>query len=246
MFSPLEQFDAIRILYISFFGLFDITFFNIIIPLILNILIFLFVIDWFKGNLFLIPRNIQFFFELLITFLFNLIKQQIGPKGYSFFPLIFLLFNFILICNLLSLIPFGIALTSHIILILWLSLSLCLSIFIIGLLRHNVAYLKIFIPPCPLILLPILILIEIFSYIIRAFSLAIRLSANIMAGHTLIVIVSSFILSLMNVSGLFFIFFAQFILAITLLELGVSFLQAYVFTVLVCIYLNDSVKNPSH
>jgi len=95
--------------------------------------------------------------------------------------------------------PFGIALTSHIIMIIFLSLSLGLSIFIIGLYIHNLEFLKIFIPECPFALLPLLILIEIFSYIIRCFSLAIRLSANIMAGHTLVYIISSFILNMVYV-----------------------------------------------
>jgi F0F1-type ATP synthase membrane subunit a len=92
--------------------------------------------------------------------------------------------------------PFGIALTSHIIMIIFLSLSLGLSIFIIGLYTHNLEFLKLFIPECPFALLPFLMVIEIFSYLIRSFSLAIRLCANIMAGHTLVYIISSFILNM--------------------------------------------------
>lgn len=91
--------------------------------------------------------------------------------------------------------PFGVALTSHIVMIIFTSLSLGLSIFIIGLYLHNLEFLKIFVPECPLVLLPFLMIIEIFSYVIRSFSLAIRLSANIMAGHTLVYIISSFILN---------------------------------------------------
>lgn len=92
--------------------------------------------------------------------------------------------------------PFGIALTSHLIMIILLSLSLGLSIFIIGIYVHNLEFLKIFVPECPFALLPFLMLIEIFSYTLRTFSLAIRLSANIMAGHTLVYIISSFILNM--------------------------------------------------
>ena len=200
----------------------------------------------FLLNLYLIPTHYQYLFELSYIFIFNLIKQQVGILGYPFFPLIYVLFVFILISNLFSLIPFGIALTSHIILILWLSLSICFSIFILGLCRLGLKYLKIFIPTSPLILLPILILIEIFSYIIRAFSLAIRLSANVMAGHTLIYIVSSFVINITKIKLIFFILGVNFILAISILEFGVAFLQAYVFCVLVCIYLSDALHEAHH
>jgi len=133
-----------------------------------------------------------------ICVLLDLVDQQVGYKGYIYFPFIFALFLFILICNLISMTPFGIALTSHIVMIIFLSLSLGLSIFIIGLRLHNLEFLKIFIPECPFLLLPLLIPIEIFSYIIRSFSLAIRLSANIMAGHTLVYIISSFIMNMVT------------------------------------------------
>jgi F0F1-type ATP synthase membrane subunit a len=95
--------------------------------------------------------------------------------------------------------PFGIALTSHIAIIIYLSLSLGLSIFIIGLLTHNLKFFKLFIPECPFLLLPMLIVIEMFSYVIRCFSLAIRLSANIIAGHTLVYIISSFIVNMISI-----------------------------------------------
>ena len=179
-------------------------------------------------------------------FVVNIIKQQAGVKGLQWAPLIFVIFNFILFSNLLSLIPFGIALTSHLIIILWLSITICISIFSIGLLNYNLKFLHIFIPQCPFILLPILIPIEIFSYLIRLFSLAIRLAANILAGHTLVHIIVTFILNIMKIE-----FFLSLLILIPLfliltLEFGVAFLQAYVFTVLVCIYLADSLKSPYH
>ena len=111
---------------------------------------------------------------------------------------------------------------------------------------HNLQFLKIFIPECPFVLLPMLIFIEIFSYVIRAFSLAIRLSANIMAGHTLVFIISSFVLNITQIKFWFFFLGFGLLFAVLFLELGVAFLQAYVFSVLVCIYLNDSIKGASH
>ena len=147
---------------------------------------------------------------------------------------------------LLSLIPFGIALTSHLILIFLLSSTICISIFSIGLLRFNLKFLHIFIPQCPFVLLSILIPIEIFSYLIRLFSLAIRLAANILAGHTLVHIIVSFILNLTKTDIILSILFLIPLFLILTLEFGVALLQAYVFTVLVCIYLSDTEKLPSH
>jgi len=192
----------------------------------------------------LIPNSYQFLLENLYTVIFNIIKAQTGHKGFIYLPIILSLFLFILITNLISLTPFGIALTSHIILIIFLSFTICSSIFLIGLLNHQLHFLKLFIPECPFILLFLLIPIEIFSYTIRAFSLAIRLSANIMAGHTLVFIISSFILNITNMKIWFFFLGLIILFAVLLLELGVAFLQAYVFTILVCIYLNDSLKTP--
>lgn len=185
---------------------------------------------------------IQSICEKNIEFIFDLIKQQIGKDGYILFPYIFTIFNFILGSNLLSPLPFGIALTSHLIIILWLSLSLSLGIFILGIYYHNLKFLKIFIPECPLLLLPMLICTEIFSYTIKSFSLAIRSSANIMAGHTLVHIISSLVLKITKIKIFFFAIGFSSPPFILFLELGVAFLQAYVFTVLICIYFHDAFQ----
>ena len=174
-----------------------------------------------------------------VKFIINLIKQQIGVIGYKYIVLLFCIFFGILLLNLLSVLPFGIALTSHLIIILFLSLSICIGIFIEGNIVLGSQFYKVFLPKSPLIMLPLLMLIEIFSYIIRMFSLAIRLVANIMAGHTLIYIISSFSLMIFNLNAFFLIIGISLICIIMLLELGVACLQAYVFTILVLIYIND-------
>jgi len=272
MFSPLEQFDVVRVfnLYFNLFNInLDLSLTNTLIPLMyINIFIFVLYLI-LKLNIKLIPESWQLFFEYLYNFVLDILKQQVGLNGLIYFPFYFTVFNFILLSNLLSLIPFGIALTSHLILILYFSITICLSIFLIGLIVHNLKFLRIFIPECPFLLLPILILIEIFSYIIRMFSLAIRLAANILAGHTLVYIISSFILNVSKLNIFFFFFFFFFffsffflnfsklniffffflvipLLAVLLLELGVAFLQAFVFTILLSIYLSDSLKGPVH
>jgi len=237
MFSPLEQFDVIPLVFFSL-GSYDITFFNIFLPLLLIIAVLYFV-ESFYINYKLIPSNIQYVFESIIEFIIGIIKNQIGKEGFLFLPFIFTVFIFVLCANLLSVIPFGIALTSHLIVTMWLSLSICSGIFVLGLLYNNIQFLKIFIPKCPIALLPVLILIELFSYIIRAFSLSIRLTANILAGHTLVNIISVFIVNTLSINILFSFLGFIGIFAILLLELGVACLQAYVMTILICIYLKD-------
>ncbi len=237
MFSPLEQFDVIPLIFFSL-GNYDITFFNIFLPLLLIIFV-LYFIESFYINYKLVPSNIQYLFESIIEFIISIIKNQIGKEGFLFLPFIFTVFIFVLFANLLSVIPFGIALTSHLIVTMWLSLSICSGIFVLGLLYNNIKFLKIFIPKCPIALLPVLILIELFSYIIRAFSLSIRLTANILAGHTLVNIISVFIVNTLSINILFSFLGFLGIFAILLLELGVACLQAYVMTILICIYLKD-------
>ena len=245
MKSPLEQFDIINIKAFSTSFL-DLSINNILVPFIF--LIFLIVgINWLFNNQFkIVPNYYQNLLENLYNFLINLIKQQTHDYGLFWFPFIFSLFNFILFCNLFSLIPFGIAITSHLILVFLLSSTIVTSIFCIGLLRFNLKFLHIFIPQCPFVLLPILIPIEIFSYLIRLFSLAIRLAANILAGHTLVHIIVTFILNLTKTDIILSILFLIPLFLILILEFGVALLQAYVFTVLVCIYLSDTEKLGHH
>jgi len=245
MKSPLEQFDIFNIKLVSFGGV-DFSLNNILIPFFLILLFICVYICVYSYNLSIIPFYIQNIVESIYIFLIYLIKQQAGTYGFFWFPFIFCIFHFILFSNLFSLIPFGIALTSHLILIFWLSCTTCISIFIIGLLRFHLKFLYIFIPQCPFILLPVLIPIEIFSYLIRLFSLSIRLAANILAGHTLVHIIVTFILNLIKVDLILSIIFLIPLFLILILEFGVALLQAYVFTVLTCIYLGDTKSLGAH
>lgn len=185
------------------------------------------------------PPLAQYLVESLTSFIFSIIKQQIGPKGYKFFPLLFTIFNFILLSNYISLLPMGVALTSHIIVTLFISASVCISVFIFGLLHKRLKFLKLFVPSCPLALLPMLILIELFSYSLRSFSLAIRLSANILAGHTLVHIITILVFSLMSIKLIYFMLGFLILLPVLVLEAAIAFLQAYVYCTLVCLYIRE-------
>jgi len=137
--------------------------------------------------------------------------------------------------------------TSHIIITLWLSLGLTLGIFFRGIFSYdNFLYFKIFIPEAPLALLPILIAIELFSYIIRSFSLAIRLSANILAGHTLVYIIIGFLNMMLHLNTMFAVFTTVLVFLVYILELFVAILQAYVYISLITLYLKDTYELPSH
>lgn len=241
----MEQFDAVPLIF--FYKLpYDLSFTNLFIPLTLTLLFLYLVLLFFSFEAKLIPQSWQYLFETIYFFILDILYQQVGHKGFVYFPFIFAIFLFILACNLLSLVPFGFALTSHIIVIMFLSLSLGLSIFILGFVLHNVTFLRIFIPESPLALLPLLVIIEIFSYILRCFSLAIRLSANILSGHTLVYIIATFLANVLNIKFWLFLISSLLVFFVLILELGVAFLQAYVFTLLVCLYLNDSIKTPGH
>ena len=248
MYSPLEQFDnnTIALFAYSYPFNIDLSILTAIIPLIITILLLVFFFVFLLHSLSLIPNGWQLIAEKTYCFVLSIIEQQAGKEGVNYTPLLYLVFFFVLIGNLLSLMPFGIALTSQISLILFLSISLSLGIMIIGIIKHSWGFVKIFIPEAPLFLLFVLVPIEIFSYIIRMFSLAIRLSANILAGHTLVSILSSFSISMINVSP--FLFFVSLIplFFIFLLEIGVAFLQAYVFLVLLSIYLSSSLEDIKH
>jgi ATP synthase subunit 6 len=245
MYSPLEQFDVFKLIILKFASL-DISILNILLPFCIINFLFIYFINIYKINSKLISDAIQNFLELLYKFILNIVIQQLGNKGLNYFHLMFIIFNFIFFSNLLSLVPFGIAITSHVILIFFLSFTICISIFIIGLIKHYLEFLKIFIPQSPLILLLILIPIEIFSYLIRMFSLAIRLAANILAGHTLVHIISTFVLNLTFIKWWLIFIISIPLLMIIGLEIGIAFLQAYVFTILVSIYLLDALNGPKH
>jgi ATP synthase subunit 6 len=226
-------------------------------------IVFLFILFFFLFSVRstnLIPSFFQSFVENIYEFLMITINQQAGKLSQKLFPFFLLLFNFILFSNIIGLIPFSFTATSHIFQTFSMGFSIIIALTVIGFLIHGLNFFKLFVPSgAPTILIPLLIIIEIISYISRAFSLSIRLFANMMSGHTLLNIISSFSVKLINIKLInysvnfssiikFFIFLIGGILpmimigGIFFLELGIGFLQAYVFMVLIGIYLNDSFK----
>jgi F-type H+-transporting ATPase subunit a len=187
----------------------------------------------------LVPTRLQSVAESLYDLVFGMTQEVLGPQGRAYFPFIFTLFAFILAANLLGLIPGAFTVTSHIIVTLALALMVFIGATVVGFIRHGTGYLKLFVPAgVPPALLPFVVPIEIISYFIRPFSLSIRLFANMMAGHMMLKVIAGFVIMLGVLAGWLPLLA---LVAIYALELLVAVLQAYVFALLTCLYLNDAL-----
>lgn len=177
----------------------------------------------------------------------GIVVNQINEKdGQAYFPFMYTLFMFILVNNLIGMIPYSFASTSHFVLTFSLSFSIVLGATILGFQKHGLKFFSLFVPSgCPLALLPLLVLIEFISYLARNVSLGLRLAANILSGHMLLNILSGFTYNIMT-SGIIFFFLGllplAFIIAFSGLELGIAFIQAQVFVVLSCSYIKDALE----
>ena len=169
-----------------------------------------------------------------------MISDTAGSKAKPYFPFVFSLFMFVLFCNMLGMLPYSFTVTSHIIVTFALAAVIFVGVTIIGFVNHGVGYLKLFIPSgVPVFLLPLIVIIEIISYLSRPVSLSVRLFANMMAGHTMLKVFGGFVISLGIIGGWLPL---SFTVALTGLEILIAFLQAYVFAILTCIYLNDALN----
>ena len=188
----------------------------------------------------LVPNKIQLLAELSYTFVSKMISDTAGTKAKPYFSFIFSLFMFVLFCNMFGMIPYTFTVTSHIIVTFVLAAFIFIGVTIIGFIKHGIGYLKLFVPSgVPIVLLPLIVVIEIISYLSRPISLSVRLFANMMAGHTMMKVFGGFVISLGVVGGWLPLSFS---VALTGLEILVAFLQAYVFAILTCIYLNDALN----
>jgi F-type H+-transporting ATPase subunit a len=197
----------------------------------------------------LIPGRAQSVAEMLHDFVANTLTDATGQEGMKFFPFVFSLFMFVLTANLLGLIPGFFTVTSHIIVTFGLAALVIGTVVVYGFMKHGFGFLKLFVPHgVPVFLLPLVVLIEVISFVSRPVSLSVRLFANMLAGHITLKVFSGFVVSLsalgaVGVAGS--ILPLAMAVALTALELLVAFLQAYVFAVLTCMYLNDAL-HPGH
>ena len=188
----------------------------------------------------LVPTRWQSMAELSYEFIAGMVRDNVGSEGRKYFPFIFSLFMFILFANLIGLLPYSFTFTSHIIVTFAMAITVFLGVTVIGIVRHKLHFLSFFLPAgVPKIMAPILVPIEIVSYLSRPVSLSIRLFANMMAGHTMMKVFAGFVIPLGILGG-----WAPLAVdvALTGFEFLVAFLQAYVFTILTCLYLNDAIN----
>lgn len=240
MYSPLEQFE-IKIWQKLFLNDIDFSITNNTITLtLITITLALFFIISYDEHTYL-PSKWQLFLENVYLFVLQIFRQQISnTTALRYFPLVLFIFSFILISNLTGLLPYGFTITGHIIVTFQIAFSLFIGITIINVLNNQIAFLNLFVPSgVPKLLLPFLVIIEIVSYLIRPFSLSVRLFANMLAGHTLLNILSAFIFNVFKNYSLLSIIPLLFIVFIIVLEFCIAIVQAYIFSILVSIYLND-------
>ena len=235
--SPLEQFLIKTLVPIKIGGV-DISFTNSALFMVIAVVLVGLLMTFGMGRRGLVPGRIQSIAEMAYEFVANLIKETVGAEGRRYFPLIFTLFMFILFANMLGMIPSTFTFTSHIAVTFVMAAVVFVAVTILGFARHGVHFFSFFVPPgVPVVMWPLLIPIEIISYLSRPVSLSVRLFANMLAGHTLLKVIAGFV-PLLGAAGIIPL---ALVTALTGLEILIAFLQAYVFAILTCLYINDSL-----
>nr|YP_009577932.1 ATP synthase F0 subunit 6 [Guillardia theta]QBJ06299.1 ATP synthase F0 subunit 6 [Guillardia theta] len=243
-YSPLEQFEIVPLLFCFAGNKFVFTNSSYFLILVITLTLLFFYLCNLNNTI--VPNRWQSISEMIFEFVQNLTFESLGNKGSNFFPILFTTFVFVFSCNILGMVPYTFTVTSHIIFTFSLGMTTFVGLNIIGLMRHGLHFFSLFLPPgAPLALAPLLVPIELISYVFRVVALSVRLFANMMAGHTLLKILASFAWKMLSIGGIFLIiqlFPLLIIIAITGLELAIAFLQAYVWTTLVCLYLSDALN----
>ncbi len=236
--DPMHQFEIKRRIELDVFGL-DASFTNSsLFMVIAAVLISAFLIYSMRGRA-LVPGRMQSLAELSYEFIASMVRDNVGPAGQRYFPFIFTLFMFVLFCNMLGMIPYSFTVTSHIVVTFALAAFVFVAVTLIAIVRHGAHFVTFFVPKgVPVLLLPLLVAIELLSYLTRPISLSVRLFANMLAGHTMLKVFASFVVGLGFLGGWAPL---AFMVAFTGLEILVAFLQAYVFAILTCIYLHDAL-----
>jgi len=235
--NPLAQFEVYPIIPLKF-GELDLSFTNASLWMVIVLGMATSLLMMGVRNRQLVPGRWQSMSEMLVEFISSVVTDNAGKEAMKFFPLIFSLFMFILLSNLCGMIPLSFTVTSHIVVTFALAATLFVGITILGFVKHGMHFLSLFLPAgTPWWMVPLMIPIELTSYFMRPVSLSIRLAANMLAGHLLLKIVAGFVMI-----GLLGIFPFGFLLIFTGFEIFIACLHAYIFTLLICIYLNDALN----
>jgi F-type H+-transporting ATPase subunit a len=248
--DPIHQFQIINLFPVAKIGNFEITFTNSAAFMMLAVVGLTVFLVGATARRSLVPSRLQSAAELSYEFVASTIRSTAGAEGMKFFPFVFSIFMFVLTLNMLGLIPYAFTVTSHIIITAALAITVFLTVLIYGLWRHGLHFFNLFVPKgVPIYILPLIVAIEILSFVSRPISHSVRLFANMLAGHITLKVFAGFIILLGGSLGAIgwagsMLPFAM-VVVLFALETLVAFLQAYVFAILTCIYLNDAI-HPGH
>jgi F-type H+-transporting ATPase subunit a len=249
MGDPIHQFQLKHFFSLGHIGPYEIAFTNSALFMLIALLATAALMLIPTRQRSLVPSRAQSVAELSYEFVANTIQSTAGKEGMKFFPLVFSLFIFVLTVNLLGLLPYGFTVTSHIIITVALALLVFFTVLIYGFWKNGLRFFKLFVPSgIPIYILPLIVAIEVLSFVSRPVSHSIRLFANMLAGHITLKVFASFVTLLggLGIAGMAGATLPlALVVALTALELLVAFLQAYVFAILTCIYLNDAI-HPGH
>ena len=237
-FNPLHQFEIHKIVDHSLVG-YDLSFTNSAMYMLAAVFVIVsfFYIAARKATI--IPGKLQAVAETIIQFVDNTLFESTGPKGKPFFPFIFSVFIFILTLNLFGMMPYAFTVTSHIIVTFAMAALIFIIIIATGFVKHGLHFFSLFLPNgTPIYMAPILVVIEFVSFLSRPISLSIRLAGNMIAGNVLLKVLASFVI-MMGIGGLLPM---SFMVVMVGFEIFVAILQAYIFTILTCVYLNDAIN----
>ena len=247
--DPIHQFKITKLLPITTIGSNDIAVTNSAVFMLVAVGLIAALLVGATSSRSLVPGRMQSIAELSYEFVASTIRSTAGSEGMRFFPLVFTLFMFILFANILGLLPYAFTVTSHIIITASLALLVFVTVVIYGFWKNGLGFFRLFVPSgIPIFILPLVVFIEVFSFFLRPISHSVRLFANMLAGHIALKVFAGFITLLagFGVLGLAGgVLPLGMVIALTALELLVAFLQAYVFTILTCIYLDDAI-HPGH
>jgi F-type H+-transporting ATPase subunit a len=247
--DPIHQFQIKNFFPIVRIGGVEIAFTNSALFMLIGLTVILSLMLGTTASRALVPGRMQSVAEMTYEFVATTLRTTAGAEGMKFFPLVFSLFMFILALNLIGMIPYAFTVTSHIIITVSLALLVFLTVLIYGFRKHGLHFLKLFVPSgIPVYILPLVTFIEILSFLSRPVSHSVRLFANMLAGHITLKVFGGFVTMLGTLGFLGWlgaILPLGLTVALTALELLVAFLQAYVFAILTCIYLNDAI-HPGH
>jgi F-type H+-transporting ATPase subunit a len=247
MIDPIEQFHIHKIFTIGHIGNQEIAFTNSSAYMLGSVA--LIAVLMLGAGSKLVPGRFQSVAEISYEFVANTIRSTAGKEGMKFFPLVFSLFMFVTVSNIIGVIPYNFTVASHIIVTAALAVLVFLTVLIYGFYKNGLKFFKLFVPSgIPIFILPLVVFIEVFSFFLRPISHSVRLFANMLAGHIALAVFASFVplLAGLGIVGYFgAVLPLGMVIALTALELLVAFLQAYVFTILTCIYLNDAI-HPGH